>query len=418
MSYAVAMLSVHTSPLAMPGSAKDAGGMNVYIRELARELGQSPFTIDIFTRRTHPQQPEIVYLTARVRVIHIEAGPVAPVDKHMLYQYVPALTRQIKAFADREQKSYQLLHSHYWLSGVVAQQLARCWHIPHITMFHTLAHLKQLANPTQAESVLRLEMERQLLQQSERIIATTVDERSQMMRYCGAPLEKIEVIPCGVDLRRFVAQQRDEARLQFGLDPNQPVLLFVGRLDPFKGPDVFLQAAAMMQQQAQLVIVGGNAAGDPEIDYLRQLADDLHLRQRVYFLGARPQEELPLIYSAADVTVVPSYHESFGMAAVESLACGTPVVATRAGGLITVVRHGETGYLVPRDPRLFAERLDDLLTSPATQERMRQAARSSVLQYSWESVADQMRTVYKDVLREASAEDDRRSCVCAMMCGQ
>ncbi|MEO7022304.1 MAG: glycosyltransferase, partial [Ktedonobacteraceae bacterium] len=354
MSYAIAMLSVHTSPLAMPGSAKDAGGMNVYIRELACELGRASFTIDIFTRRTHPDQPEIVYLTPRVRVIHIEAGPAAPIGKHELYQYMPVLTRQIEAFAGREHKTYDLLHSHYWLSGMVAQQLARCWHVPHITMFHTLAHLKQLANPSQAEPALRLEAERQLIQHAERIIATTADERTQIMRHCGAPADQVEVIPCGVDLRRFVAHERQEARVQLGLNPHQSVLLFVGRLDPFKGPDLFLQAAAMMQKKAQLVIVGGNVAGDPEIDTLRQLASDLHLQKRVHFFGARPQEELPLIYSAADITVVPSYHESFGMAAVESLACGTPVVATRAGGLMTVVRHGETGYLVPRCPGFFA----------------------------------------------------------------
>ena len=415
MSYAVAMLSVHTSPLALPGSARDAGGMNVYIRELARELGHPPFTIDIFTRRSAPDQPEIVQLTPRVRVININAGPAAPVDKHDLYQYVPALTRQIEAFARREHKKYRLLHSHYWLSGVVAQPLAQRWHAPHITMFHTLAYLKQLANPEQSEATLRLESERQLIQQAERIIATTADERTQIMRHCGAPSDQVEVIPCGVDLRRFVPQDRREARVQLGLNPDQPVLLFVGRLDPFKGPDVFLKAGAMMQKKAQLVIIGGNRAGDPEIEKLRQLAYDLRIHKRVHFLGSRPQEELPQIYSAADVTVVPSYHESFGMAAVESLACGTPVVATRAGGLMTVVRQGETGFLVPHCPGFFAERLDSLLRFPTTREKMRQAARTSVLQYSWESVADQMREVYLDVLREAEEDTCGNKC-CMLLC--
>jgi D-inositol-3-phosphate glycosyltransferase len=404
MSYAVAMLCVHTSPLALPGSVKDAGGMNVYIRELARELGRSHITVDIFTRRTQPDQPEVVYLTPRVRVIHIEAGPAAPVQKHDLYQYMPALTCQIEDFSRREDASYDLVHSHYWLSGVVGQQLARRWQVPHLIMFHTLAHLKQLANPTEAEPTLRLEMERQLIQQADRIIATTHDERTQIIRHCGATSSQVEVIPCGVDLTRFVPRDRQEARARLGLKADQPVLLFVGRLDPFKGPDVFLQAAAMMQKKAQLVIVGGNAAGDPEIEKLRQLACDLRMQKRVHFLGARPQEELPLIYSAADVTVVPSYHESFGMAAAESLACGTPVVATRAGGLMTVVQHGETGYLVPRCPGFFAERLDSLLRYPATLESMRSAAHASVVQYSWQSVAAQMSEVYEDVLCERSQE--------------
>ncbi|MGH2479190.1 MAG: glycosyltransferase, partial [Ktedonobacteraceae bacterium] len=241
------------------------------------------------------------------------------------------------------------------------------------------------------------------------------DERTQIMRHCGAISDQVEVIPCGVDLERFVASERREARVQLGLNPDQPVLLFVGRLDPFKGPDVFLQAAAMMEKKAQLLVVGGNAAGDQEIEKLRQLACDLRIQKRVHFLGARPQEELPLIYSAADVTVVPSYHESFGMAAVESLACGTPVVATRAGGLLTVVRQGETGYLVPRCPGFFAERLDSLLRFPATLEKMRRAARASVIQYSWASVASQMREVYEDVLREA-VEEKRGRTPCLLMC--
>ncbi len=404
MSYAIAMLSVHTSPLAMPGSAKDAGGMNVYIRELARELGRSHFTVDIFTRRTQADQPEIVYLAPRVRVIHIEAGPAAPLDKHDLYQYLPAFTRLVEDFARRERKTYHLLHSHYWLSGVAAQQLAHRWRVPHLTMFHTLAHLKQLANPAETESALRLEMERQLIQQANRIIATTHDERAQIIRHCGATSGQVEVIPCGVDLQRFVPHDRQEARAQPGLRNDLPVLLFVGRLDPFKGPDVLLKAAAMMQKKAQLVIVGGNLSGDPEIEKLRRLADDLGIQKRVHFLGARPQEELPAIYSAADVTVVPSYHESFGLAAVESLACGTPVVATRAGGLMTVIRQGETGYLVPRCPGFFAERLDSLLRYPATLEAMRSAARASVLQYSWQNVAGLMSEVYEDVLSEV-AED-------------
>ncbi len=405
MSYAIAMLSVHTSPLALPGSAKDAGGMNVYICELARELGRSGITVDIFTRRTQPDQPEIVVLGPRVRVIHIEAGPVAPIHKNDLYQCLSAFTRQIEAFACREHRTYDLLHSHYWLSGVAAQRLARRWHIPHVTMFHTLAHLKQLANPVEVEPTLRLEMERQLIQHADRIIAATQDERAQIIRHCGATSSQVEVIPCGVDLRRFVAYDRQAARARLGWQADQPVLLFVGRLDPFKGPDVLLRAAALMQTQAGVVIVGGNAAGDPEIEKLRRLACELGIRQRVRFLGARPQEELPLIYSAADVTVVPSYHESFGMAAVEALACGTPVVATRSGGLMTVIRHGATGYLVPRNPGFFAERLDSLLNDPATLQAMRAASRPSILPYSWQSVARQMSEVYEDVLNEV-AEDE------------
>ena len=398
MSYSIAMLSVHTSPLDMPGRTKDAGGMNVYIQQLARELGQSRINVDIFTRRTNETTPQIIHLSPRVRVIHIAAGPAQFIPKDELYHYLPAFAQRIDDFRLNEGKQYDILHSHYWLSGVAAMQLAQRWHVPHITMFHTLAHLKQLANPGIQESLLRLEMERRLIQQVDSIIAATTEERAQIIRHCGATPGQVQVIPCGVDLQLFTPHERKQAREQLGWKQDSPVLLFAGRLDPFKGPDLLLRAAAMMREKAQSVIVGGKPKDDDEIQQLRQLAADLHITKRTHFLGAHPQQELPLFYSAADVTVIPSCHESFGLAAVESLACGTPVVATRAGGLTTIIRNGETGYLVPRNPGFFAERLDALLRQPALLEKMREAARSSTLQYSWKQVAELVRETYESVI--------------------
>jgi D-inositol-3-phosphate glycosyltransferase len=403
MSLSVAMLSIHTSPLDNPGRTKDAGGMNVYMRELARELGQQRVTVDIFTRNANKYTPlfSVVQLCQNVRVISIKAGPMAPVSKHALYQYLPAFTRHIEQFRRSESKHYDILHSHYWLSGAAAMQLAAQWDIPHVTMFHTLGRLKQMANPNAPEPPLRLQMEQRIIQHADRIIATTIEERTQIIRSYGACGNRVVAIPCGVDLKRFVAHDKQAARRQLGVDAERPLLLFVGRLDPFKGPDVLLRAASMMQEEAQVVIVGGNIQGnDPDIQSLRQLAADLQIDDRVSFLGARPQQELPLLYSAADVTVVPSYHESFGLVAVESQACGTPVVATRAGGLTTVVRNGETGYLVPRCSGFFAERLDTLLRNPALHEQMSRAARPFVSQFSWKSVANQMLAVYDELVGE------------------
>ena len=237
-------------------------------------------------------------------------------------------------------------------------------------------------------------MEQYLVQQADSIIAATTDERTQIIRYCGATSNQIEVIPCGVDLKLFVPQERLWARKQLGLKPNLPVLLFAGRLDPFKGPDLLLRAAALMENEAQIVIVGGKLNGDKDLQQLQILAAELDISQRVHFLGARPQQELPLLYNAADVTVVPSYHESFGLVAVESLACGTPVVATRAGGLTSIVRHGETGFLVPRCPGFFAERLDVLLNDPDLYAQMVASARPSDVQFSWASIAEQVHAVY------------------------
>ncbi|MDQ6661189.1 MAG: glycosyltransferase [Chloroflexota bacterium] len=403
MSFSVAMLSIHTSPLDVPGRTRDAGGMNVYIRELARELGQSDISVDIFTRRTNEYLPPIVQLAKNVRVISIQAGPPTSLSKLDLYQYLPAFVERIDEFRRSEGRNYDMLHSHYWLSGVAAMKLARRWDVPHVTMFHTLGKLKQLANPDIAEPPLRLEMEQRLIQQVDSVIATTSEERAQILRNCNIMANRVRVIPCGVDLSLFqpVPQSKQQLRAELGLKPDQPMLLFVGRLDPFKGPDLLLQAAAMMRTNAQIVIVGGKPTGDAEVQQLRKLTKELGISSRVHFLGAKPQEELPELYSAADVTVVPSYHESFGLVAVESLACGTPVVATRAGGLMTVVSHGETGYLVPHCSSFFAERLDSLLQNTNTLVRMSRAARSSVLQYNWKSVAKQVSNLYYDVSREA-----------------
>ena len=387
MSYAVAMLSIHTSPLDSPGRTKDAGGMNVYIRELARELSYQNVQVDIFTRWTDENTPEVVPLFPNVRVISIEAGPIASISKNDLYQYTPTFARHIDEFRCRESLHYDVIHSHYWLSGVAAMRLACYWNVPHVTMFHTLGRLKQLANPDAPEPAIRLEMEQRLIHDADRIVAATTEERTQMIRSCGANASQVEVIPCGVDLALFTPHNRQEARAQLGLAQSRPILLFAGRLDPFKGPDLLLRAASLMQEKdAQIVIAGGNLKGDDDLQKLQVLARDLQLSDRVLFLGARPREEMPLLYSAADVTVVPSYHESFGLAAVESLACGTPVVATRAGGLTTVVCSEKTGFLVPRYPGIFAECIDMLLRDPNLYVRMSTAARPAVVQFGWKTL--------------------------------
>ena len=401
MSYAVAMLSIHTSPLDSPGRTKDAGGMNVYIRELARELSYQNVQVDIFTRWTNENLPEVVSLFPNVRVISIEAGPVAPIHKNDLYQYTPTFARHVDEFRRRESLQYDVIHSHYWLSGVAAMRLACYWNVPHVTMFHTLGRLKQLANPDAPEPAIRLEMEQRLIHDGDRIIAATTDERTQMIRSCGANASQVEVIPCGVDLTLFAPRGRQEARAQLGFAQSRSMLLFAGRLDPFKGPDLLLRAASLMQEKdAQIVIAGGNLKDDGDLQKLQVLARDLHLNDRVLFLGSCPREEMPLLYSAADVTVVPSYHESFGLAAVESLACGTPVVATRAGGLMTVVSHEKTGFLVPRCPGIFAERVDMLLRDSSLYSRMSAAARPSVVQFGWKNVARRVLAVYDELVSE------------------
>nr|BBH95097.1 glycosyl transferase family 1 [Thermogemmatispora argillosa] len=400
MRHAIAMLCVHTSPLDMPGQTPDAGGMNVYIRSLARELGQRQIAVDIFTRRTDEHLPPIVPLGPRTRVIHVEAGPIARLPKQDLYPYLPQFCAAVESFRLSEGLTYDLVHSHYWLSACAGLELARRWGIAHVTMFHTLARVKLLSDPSSQEPPLRAQMEARVVAEVDRIIAATTEERLHLLNLYAASPVRIRVIPCGVDLRHFAPQDRFKARQRYQLPFDRPLILFAGRLDPFKGPDMLLQALALMEEQAEAVIVGGKLRGDRELQRLRRLAASLGLTSRVHFLGALPPCEMPFIYSAVDVTVVPSCNESFGLAAVESLACGTPVVATRVGGLAAIVRHGETGYLVPRCPSFFAERLDFMLHHPLLLAQMRRAARPSVMRFNWQQIAAQVMGVYAELLSD------------------
>ena len=398
MAYAIAMLSIHTSPLDQPGRTRDVGGMSVYIRELAQELAHHHLKIDVFTRWTNEDIPQIVQLSPNLRVIHIKAGPVGAVHKHDLYEYIPAFVQHIEDFRCSEACHYDVIHSHYWLSSAAATQLAHYWNVPHITMFHTLGRLKQLTNPDEPELMLRLDMEQKLIRHTDRIIAPTTDEYRQIIHNYQVSTSQVEVVPGGIDLRLFVPYDQQTARKQLGWESHAPILLFAGRLDPFKGPDLLLRAAAMMQEKAQVVIVGGRLTDDEDVQHLQTLANDLDISHRVQFLGDRPHEEMPLIYSAADITVVPSYYESFGLAAAESLACGRPVVATHIGGLTTLVHHGKTGFLVSRNPDSFAEQLDVLLRDPTLYMQMCAAARPSVLEFGWHKVAHQIQHIYEELI--------------------
>jgi D-inositol-3-phosphate glycosyltransferase len=388
------MLSLHTSPLAPLGKSVEAGGMNVYVRELARELGKHGLIVDIFTRWTDPTTPRILPLSEHVRVIHIKAGPIARLHKNDLFQHIPEFVRRVQQFADCEQHSYNVIHSHYWLSGVAGMQLAQAWDIPHMTMFHTLARLKQQARPEEQETALRIEYEGRIISSVDQIAVATPHERDQIARIYGVSRARMTIVPCGVDLRHFHPQNRQQARAALGLN-GKPTLLFVGRPDPLKGGDLLIQAAGLLQQPADVVMIGGNLEDDPELERLREAARAQGLADAVRFVGAVPQEELPRYYSAADLMVVPSYYESFGLVAVEALACGTPVIATKVGGLQYIVQDGENGFLVPwRCAGFFAEKIDEALGDETLLDGMRGNARASVLRYSWRAVAEQIRQVY------------------------
>ena len=413
--YRIAAVSYHSSPLA-PLGGRESGGLNVYVRELARELAERGHHVDVFTRRTDPDAPETVPMAGgdgadgrpRARLVHIDAGPAAPVEKEALPAYIDAFEAGIEAVARRERLTYDVLHSHYWLSAVVAERLKARWRLPHIAMFHTLGEVKNRSRISEREQGPRIEAERAVAQQAERIVVASRDEQQQLVRLYGAEAARIAVVPCGVNLDLFRPVAKEEARRQLGLRDDDRILLFVGRIEPLKGVDILLGAAAQMEGEPDcfvLVVGGDSSTREGEVAHLRDLASELGIAERVSFLGAVDHERLPLFYSAADVCVVPSFYESFGLVALEAMACGTPVVASRVGGLAGTVRDSETGYLIPwRCPEPFAERLELLLGNEELRRAFGQSAREAVERFRWGNVAEAMLALYRELIEGAPAK--------------
>lgn len=408
--YRVAVLSVHTCPLAALGG-KESGGMNVYIRDLSRELGRRGLILDVFTRIQDPEIPEIGNLGANARVVHLRAGPKTPYDKNLIHEYVPEFAANLREFARREKISYHLVHSHYWLSGLVARELRREWRVPIIQMFHTLGQLKNQVASSAGEREIpkRVESEREIMGFADRLIAASPLEKTQMTELYGADPTKIDVIPCGVDLELFRRLPRGEARAHIDIPPNHKMVLFVGRIERLKGIDVLMEAMALALREMNhlrgelcLCIIGGDPdAGemDREMARLQQMREKLGISDVVTFLGKQNQDALPYYFSAAEVCVIPSHYESFGMVALEAMACGTPVIASKVGGLTYTIEHGRTGFLVPKDDRqALAHKLKLLLTNESLGQYMGQQAIELAKGYSWSVVGGQMVALYRELV--------------------
>jgi D-inositol-3-phosphate glycosyltransferase len=379
--------------------SKDTGGMNVYIRQVAQELSKRGIYVDIFTRYHDPNEPQVVKLAERARVIHISAGPFSA-DKADIPYHLPEFVCGLLDYTNQEGLSYDLIHSHYWLSGRVGTILARHWDIPHVASFHTLAEIKRRARVGESEPEERVLGEAKVIQSADSIVAFSQHERDAMIRLYDAPGQKIEVIPCGVDAELFQPSDQELAKRKLGLQ-NSKVVLYVGRLEPLKGVDILLRAMAQLEQgdQVKTLIVGGNLDEDPEMDRLKSLSHELGISTQVSFLGRLDQRELPTYYNAADICVVPSYYESFGLVALEAMACGTPVIASRVGGLPTIVKDGFTGYLIPwRCPEPLTDGLDVLLGSPTIRKAMGEASRKVALTMRWPVVVDRLIDSYHSLL--------------------
>ena len=301
------------------------------------------------------------------------------------------------AFAAREGARYGLVHSHYWLSAVAGRDLAAAWDVPHVAMFHTLAEVKLRARASEREPEVRREAERRLVHEVDTIVAATEHERQLLRQVYGVPAQRVEVIPLGVDREHFRPREQADARAALGLDPEARILLAVGRIEALKGLDILIAALAEMtlRERVELLIVGGDERAEGELRRLRRIAATLGVGDRVRFVGSVPHEGLDVYYNAADVVVMPSFYESFGLVAVEAMASGVPVVASRVGGLTSTVADGRTGYLVPwRCPGPFAEKLDLLLENDSLRRSLGAAASESMRGYEWGAVAERLAVLY------------------------
>jgi D-inositol-3-phosphate glycosyltransferase len=416
VSLRVAVLSVHTCPLAALGG-KETGGMNVYVRELARELARMHVRADIFTRSQNRDIPRVSAIGDEVRVVHLPAGPEAPMARERVYAHLDEFVDGVEAFRIAHGLEYDLLHAHYWLSGAVGLALRERWGVPLVQMFHTLGRLKNDAtrNGAEHEPALRIAEETRIVAVADRLVAATVVERAHLVSHYGADAARIAVIPCGVDTALFAPGDQAAARRSLGLD-GRPRLLYVGRLAPIKGLETLLDGMARLRARGnpgQLCIVGGDA--DEPLDghegELRARLSRLDLGDTVTFVGAQPQERLRAWYVAADATVLPSYYESFGMVALEAMACGSPVVASRVGGLQTTVRDRVTGLLVPdHDAAALADTLEHVLDDADLRWRLGREGVRWAAQHRWPCVAEAVCREYASLVERAASHLDAGRC--------
>jgi D-inositol-3-phosphate glycosyltransferase len=410
------MLSVHTSPLDPPGGG-DAGGLNVFVVETAKRLADTGTAVEIFTRATSSDQPPALEMHPGVLVRHVTAGPFEGLAKLDLPAQLCAFTAGVmRTEAHHEAGWYDVIHSHYWLSGQVGWLARERWGVPLVHSAHTLAKVKNalLADGDVPEPIARVIGEEQVVAESDRLIASTTEEADELVDLYGAERSRVRTIAPGVDLDVFTPGASADARRRLGLGIERPTLLFVGRIQPLKAPDLLLRAAALLRSahpDLQVVVLGapsGSVLREPT--WLARLASALELESTVRFVPPVSREVVADYYRAADLTVVPSYNESFGLVALESQACGTPVVAAAVGGLPTAVADGVSGVLVDgHDPEQWAKVTGDLLATPRALHALAGRARSHAEQFSWDRTTDSLREAYREAIDDlASVQVPRR----------
>lgn len=401
----IALVSDHASPLAAPGSV-DCGGQNVYVAHLAIELARLGYEVDVFTRRDSPMQKEVVRWRDNIRVIHVAAGPPRIIPKEQILPYMSVFARVMIDFMRAETTAYDLVHANFFMSGLVAQQVKQVLGIPYVITFHALGLIRRLSQGA-ADSFPRerVDIERQLMQEADRVIAECPQDRLDMERHYGVSRRNIEIVPCGFDPHEL-RPVRDEARQRLGLGHDEFIALQLGRMVPRKGVDNVIESLAVLRDRhsiaARLLVVGGEAPNGrlqdcPELARLMALSASLGLEEQVDFIGQKGRDELSWYYSAANVFVTTPWYEPFGITPLEAMACATPVIGSAVGGIKTTVLEGTTGYLVPpKNPEALAERLALLHDDPEHARLLGEAGCRRAHQfYTWRSVAERIAALYE-----------------------
>lgn len=399
----IAMLSIHSSPLGALGT-KNTGGMSVVVRETARQLGSLGHKVDIYTAAADGCDQKVVSLDNNVRLIHLNTSSHAgDLPKSEVFDHLPQFYDALNTFTGQQGVTYDLLHSHYWLSGRLGHWAQKDWNVPHVITFHTLGWLKNAFGPYKDETRLRIEWECRLSRSCQRVLVATRKEGENLIEHCKIDGSKVGVVPFGVHPGVFDKQKSQTARERIGLDTNDSIILFVGRFDPLKGIERLMEAVSMINEpeNIRLLLVGGDGPQAESTARLKQLSQRLGIGPKLTFQGRIEHAELVNYYNAADILALPSFYESFGLVALESLACGTPVVATAVGFVESVVRNGENGVIIKdQTAGAIAESLSRALCWVKEGRMPRGDVRASVLKFTWPVVTE---AIFNEYLRAIDA---------------
>lgn len=405
----IALISVHGDPSAEIGK-EEAGGQNVYVRQVGEALARQGWHVDMFTRLADPHQPTIVHHSERCRTIRIAAGPQQFIPRDELFEYLPNFVQGFLKFQRQNGIHYQLLHTNYWLSSWVGMQLKKALALPQVHTYHSLGAVKyQSISTVPLIASTRLDVEKAILETAERVVATSPQEEDHMRSLVSAK-GNIEIIPCGTNIHHFGSVAKATARQTLGIAPDEKLVLYVGRFDPRKGIETLVRAIGRSQtrnsSKLRLMIGGGSRPGQSdgiERERIERIVQEVGIAAFTEFPGRLSPEVLPTYFGAADVCVVPSHYEPFGLVAIEAMACRTPVIASNVGGLQFTVRSGETGLLVPpRNDEAFAEAIDRILLNDTWQQELGLAARKHIEEkFSWDGVAKQLAHLYLQLIEES-----------------